>query len=288
MPRFLRSPLGRLATGCAALGLVAAGIALGAPSASGAGGGPTDIDHFLCYTAAAVNTAAAPAFPQKAAAVEIQNQFVPNGYFASLAALNLHCNPVQKTTPDGAVTPITNPIAHLLCWAITPNPLTSVVASHNVIVTNQFGQAQLKTGPPRSLCLPSFKDENSPANFPPDTQPPGLDHYTCYPVAYPSATSPRFKPPQPVQLQDQFGLWTARVLTPKLLCLPTQKTVDPAVPGQPIIHPEAHLLCFGVSVTPAFAARNVFAKNQFGIGQVSVKRTSTLCVPSFKDIAPGG
>jgi hypothetical protein len=83
-----------------------------------------------------------------------------------------------------------------------------------------------------------------------------------------SATSPRFKPPQPVQLQDQFGASSARVLTPRFLCLPTQKTVDPAAPGQPIIHPEAHLLCFGVSTTPAFVARNVLDKNQFGIGQV--------------------
>jgi hypothetical protein len=285
MSRLFRSRPRRVLTCLGVVAVAATAFAVALPSAHGAGSGPTDVDHFLCYASSAVSTAAAPQFPQKPVAVELQNQFVPAGTFVALAGLNLHCNPVQKTTPDGVVTPINNPAAHLACWAIKTNPFGTVAVSHTVVVTNQFGQGQLVTGPPRSLCLPSFKDDvNNPPQFPPEIQPPDLDHFTCYPVAYPSATVPHFKPPAPVLLQDQFGQWSVTVGAPRLLCVPTQKTVDPAVPGQPVLHPEAHLLCFGGSVTPTFVARTLFDKNQFGIGQVNVKRTFALCVPSFKDI----
>ena len=50
-----------------------------------------------------------------------------------------------------------------------------------MIVTNQFGADGLITGQPNLLCLPSWKSLKGPPNQK-KPQPPGLSHFTCYPV----------------------------------------------------------------------------------------------------------
>ncbi len=110
-------------------------------------------------------------------------------------------------------------------------------------------------------------------------QPPGLNHFTCYPVRVASGS---YAPP-PVQLQDEFA--TAPVAaqvspTPTELCLPTEKIAGGV--DFPIINPTTHLLCFPVSQTPI---RNpVWDENQFGTSVVNISRTNSLCVPSTKQV----
>jgi hypothetical protein len=261
-------------------------------------GGPNDVDHFLCYTASLSTTApvagtiAVPNFALRPTAAEVENQFVPTGTYISVAGVHTHCNPVNKTTPDGHLTPAFNPAAHLLCWNIKTNKYGPVRQSRTLILTNQFGRGQVITGAALSLCLPSWKDDrNNPPQFPPDTQPPGLDHFVCYAATYPGVIAtrgaPRFTPPSSVFLGDQFGQWAAVIGAPKQVCLPTQKSVDPNIRGDELLHPEAHLVCFGVTLAPPFSARSgVFDKNQFGIGQLNVSKASMLCVPSFKTVIP--
>jgi hypothetical protein len=261
-------------------------------------GGPTDLDHFLCYAASLLTptrvagTVALPNFAQRPTAAEIENQFVPTGTYVSVSGAHMHCNPVNKTTPDGHLTPAFNPAAHLLCWNIKTNKYGAVRQSHNVILTNQFGRGEVVTGAALSLCLPSWKDDrNNPPQFPPDTQPPGLDHFVCYSATYPGTATtrggtPRFTPPPSVLLGDQFGQWTGTIGAPKQVCVPTQKSVDPNIRGDELLHPEAHLVCFAVTLAPPFTARSVFDKNQFGVGQLNVSKASMLCVPSFKTVIP--
>ena len=242
----------------AAVVVVAGGALAGVASAVA----PPPLDHQLCYMAAASGFK----IPQH---VILRNAFSPAGFMPKISGVALHCNPVRKTLPDGRVFPITNPNAHLLCFNIS-----AAQPDHTVVVSNQFGTAKLLAGVPRMLCLPSWKSLTGP---PGKTlvQPPGLDHFTCYPVIPRSGV---YHPPA-VQLQDEFAPRpvTAKVNNiPVALCMPTQKTVGGVVTK--IIHPRQALLCFPVSRTPMKPA--VFDQNQFGTSRVVIVRTFSLCLPS--------
>jgi hypothetical protein len=178
------------------------------------------------------------------------------------------------------VTPVRNPRAHLVCVAIKP---ATQQPTEVVDVVNQFGKARLTAGTPFALCLPSWKNPITP-KFPSATQPPKLDHFTCYRAAYLPGTPPLTLPPF-VKLKDQFGTVTAKLGQPQALCLPTAKTVNPATGPTKVTNPRAHLLCLQVFPSqPVKLPRTVFDKNQFGISKVTVTQTATLCLPSFKTI----
>jgi hypothetical protein len=149
-----------------------------------------------------------------------------------------------------------------------------------VLVTNQFGSATLVPGQPNLFCVPSWKSLTGPPNQIPTT-PPGLNHFTCYPV---SMISGGYHPP-PVMLKDEFAPSpvSAQVSpVPQELCLPTEKILPT---GQifPIINSTQHLLCFPVSPTPIVP--RVWDENQFGTSPVTINSpTKWLCPPSTKTI----
>ncbi len=228
------------------------------------------LDHFLCYSAA--GTPAASLGFKVPGDVRLINQFSPNGFVPKIGAVDTDCNPVQKTVPTG-VTPIRNPNAHLLCWSIT-----APTAAQTVVVTNQFGTAELQTGATSQMCLPSWSNaKNPPGNKP--SAPPGLSHFTCYSVGYAPGGN-TFEPPPSVKVQDQFTNKSVgvKVGAPKLLCLPTTKIANGVT--YKMQNAQAHLLCYAVSSTPTVSS--VFDKNQFGTGKIHVLKTSLLCLPSTK------
>jgi hypothetical protein len=232
---------------------------------------PPPVDHQLCYTASASGfTIPTP--------VTLKNQFSPNGFVPTIGGLAFHCNPVQKTVPSGQVFPITNPNAHLACFRIA---VTSTQPTPTVRVTNQFGSAILVPSQPNLLCLPSWKSLTGPPNMTVN-QPPGLNHFTCYPVKVQSGA---YTPP-PVMLQDEFASTPVPAQVnpvPAELCLPTEKIVNGV--DNPIINAATHLLCFPVSQTPIVP--QVWDQNQFGTSVVQIGRTTWLCVPSTKQIVTG-
>ena len=69
---------------------------------------------------------------------------------------------------------------------------------------------------------------------------------------------------------------------PVELCLPTEKIVGRH--DYKIINAVAHLLCFPVTPTPT--KPTVWDQNQFGNETVKIIRTSTLCLPSTKQVVP--
>jgi hypothetical protein len=286
----------------ATVGLIV-GLLVGINAASGTnvpGLGP--LDHYLCYTSTAIATpgsANVKPFPQKPVAAWLQNQF--GSVLGGVSTLQRHCNPVQKTTPDGAVTGINRPNDHLACFGFTPNPNAP---PQIVKVTNQFSPSDpvgpvavpLQVGALQSLCLPSFKSLTE-ANVQPGA-PDDLDHYSCYKVAYPRGATTKFATPS-VKLDDQFTALLspaqsliATVLTPQSLCLPTIKIINPnpfvAPPTfKDLIDKDDHLLCFGLRVTtPVATPKSVFDSNQFGVGQVAIRGVKQLCVPSLKEVPP--
>jgi hypothetical protein len=109
---------------------------------------PPPVDHQLCYSASGTQFK----IPR---GVKLVNQFSTAGFVPAIgSALVLHCNPVQKTLPDGQVFKITNPNAHLACFRIAP---PTKQPTPTVVVTNQFGSATLVPSQPNLLCLPSWK-----------------------------------------------------------------------------------------------------------------------------------
>jgi hypothetical protein len=235
------------------------------------------LDHFQCYVSQPTKTAAVPTpFPAKPPAALLKNQFAPGGLLAAIGALGTHCNPVEKTLPTGAVTPITNPRAHLDCWSINANPAPALPPA--TIFVNQFGKGLLKSSAVLGLCLPSWKNVSAPS-FPTATQPPGLDHFTCYAVTNPAGT-PQFTPPPVVTLKDQFFSYQTKLGPVNMMCAPTSKILNPAGGGTPIVNPNHFLVCWVTPPSTAFASRTVYAKNQFGVGAVQVLRNTELCVPS--------
>lgn len=269
-----------LAVAAAVAAIVASGLTATAASAQ-AGAQPPGLDHFLCYSGQATDLPGT--FNPTPAAVRLSDQFDPRlggPRFAAIQGYKTHCNPVEKTIPTGQTFPPANPAAHLGCWGVkanAPNPHPFMT----VLVENQFGNGRLRIIAMKELCLPTWKNETQP-QFPTPTEPPGLDHFTCYRVAYQG--QPRFTPPAAVTLRDQFGeLINVPVGDPYQLCLPAEKTHWPNQPPSQVTNPEAHLLCFKVDRN---VARNPFIKNQFGLFRVQTGQTRGLCLPSYKVLQP--
>ena len=247
-------------------GTVATVATASAPSASAA----ATIDHQLCYNATAARFRVPPP-------VMLANQF--STFQPAIGKFVFHCNPVEKILPTGQMFPITNPNAHLGCWSITE----PTQPTHVVQVVNQFGTGVLTTGQPNLLCLPTWKSLTGPPRKKPN-QPPGLSHFTCYPV---SLQGGGYQPP-PVMLQDEFAPAPVNAQVnpiPQELCLPTQKTVLTTGKVYKIINPAMHLLCFQVTPTPFLPA---WDENQFGTSKIHILHTQWLCLPSTKTIIQTG
>jgi hypothetical protein len=262
-----------------AVAIVVAGIVTAATGASGATPATTPakvpvLSHQLCYTAVAKGFKI-----PKQGTVRLINQLSPNGFLPKIGPAVLNCNPAEKILPSGKVFPITYPAGHLACYRIggfakQPTP--------DVAVANQFGKAVLGLKQPTLLCLPTWKSLTGPPK-PGVVQPPGLDHFTCYPIA---RTNGKFVPPA-VQLKDEFTKKPVRPdirAVPTLFCIPTEKlrSVGGTVSKSPIVHPKGSLVCFLVGPTPI--KPQVFDLNQFGRAVVKIHKTALLCLPSAKAV----
>ena len=179
----------------------------------------------------------------------LYDQFNPNGFAPKIStkATSL-CNPVIKTiVKTKQVFKVTNPRAHLVCFPMTaPN----AQPAPRVVVANQFGAATLQPGKPTGLCVPSWKSLAGPLHQKQNT-PPGLNHFTCYPV---KVTSGAYKPPAGILLRDEFAKANVKVVVnpvPRTLCLPAKKTITTkaGVKTYPMVNPDLHLLCYPVTKT---------------------------------------
>ncbi len=260
----------RVAIAAVVLLVSIAGTVVGIAGSADAHAKPVTLNHFVCYQA--TGTGFTPP------TVILRNQFNPYGFSPDVLSPDLHCNPVAVSANSGNY-PITNANAHLLCFAVT----APVQPTYLVKVKNEFGRFFLETGQPSDLCLPTWKSLTGPPNKMPN-QPPGLDHFTCYPVNFaPQQPGSKSKMKIPtadtIGLTDQFGFSHVAVIPESMsLCVPTTKIVG-AVTYKPL-QPTAHLLCMLVSQTPFVSG--VWDQNQFGTGPVNLYRTLSFCLPSTK------
>jgi hypothetical protein len=242
------------------IGLGAGLVALLLSSAVGHAQTAPVLDHFKCYFT----------FGQSLNRdVILQDQFdAAAGIKETVLALTAvrFCNPVSKDHA-GQVTPIVDPNAHLKLYLIRP---TDPPVTRSVVVSNQFGANQrLRVYGAEVLAVPTQKIVPGNHAFPTD-----LDHFKCY-----RAEGRRVN--ATVDLEDQFHRErNVRVLRPFGLCNPTTKEH----PGQstltPILHPDAHLVCY--KITGRSFTGSVTALNQFGTEVIPVRTADLLCVPSAK------
>lgn len=102
---------------------------------------------------------------------------------------------------------------------------------------------------------------------------PMLEHFKCYGIK----PQTRFKQ-LAVQLRDEFGAGSARVLRPLDLCAPVGKN------GEPVDNEKAHLKCYAIK-TPPSRPQVVFTRNQFGSEVLQVGAAQELCTPALKELA---
>ena len=232
---------------------------------------PIALNHFLCYQATGIGFTPPP--------VTLENQFPPFSFSPDVLSPDLHCNPVAMSANSKSypINPTTKN-AHLLCFGIT----APIEPTFLVRVKNEFGSFLLQTGQPSSLCLPTWKSLTGPPVETPN-QPPGLSHFTCYPVTFAPRGYSRVKLPtaRTIGLTDQFGSSHVGVIAESMsLCAPTTKIVGATTYNA--IQPLEHLLCMLVNQTPF--PSGVWDQNQFGTGPVTLYRTVLLCLPSTKTV----
>lgn len=104
---------------------------------------PKGLDHFRCYAARGKDV------KEK---VGLSDQFILPVQAHRVFGPVLFCNPVEKTTADGNVTPIQNKEAHLTCYA-----MTRVDFQGSVAVENQFETNVYDVFPSDMLCVPTVK-----------------------------------------------------------------------------------------------------------------------------------
>ena len=219
------------------------------------------ISHFLCYKVG-IQVISTP-WPKT---VTLSNflQPTPTAFAISPDQL-VHCNPAEKMVPKATYVIVNPNWPPALCRCQAEG---KGAPSTSAIVANQFGHGTVRIGPAQYLCLPSWKSLTAPP-VEPVSAPPGLDHFTCYPVA---GTTKGFSFPSPVKVQDEFAAApvTVRLGRAGALCVPTTKTVNGATTKANFNDPS--LLCFAVSKTPIVTP--VFDLNQFGNETVNVQLTS--------------
>lgn len=160
------------------------------------------------------------------------------------------CTPSTK-----GAEPLYDEASHLACYALKP-----AKAKHKVVVHNQFGTGDVTTKKRTMLCLPSVKNgEGDPLE---------LDHFACY-----TAKFPRLEP-RPVTLVDQFKTEDNQASKAVVLCNPVSKN------GTPIRNPLEHLIFY--KLKPQAESRTVSYSNQFGSGEVKIKKSALLGVPTGK------
>jgi len=112
-------------------------------------------------------------------------------------------------------------------------------------------------------------------------QPPPVDHQLCY-----TASSTGFKIPAGVRLINQFspnGFVPTIRHVPVLHCNPTVKIL-PTGQVFPITNPNAHLVCFPITVPTPQPTPTVVVTNQFGQAVLIPGQPNRLCVPSWTSL----
>jgi hypothetical protein len=137
-----------------------------------------------------------------------------------------------------------------------------------VVLENQFGKFDIRTGTGYGLLVPTQKVE------PGSVFPNELDHYKVYRLLDVEEV-----PQKVLKLRDQFGSDEVKLRLPLFFAVPVTKRVGDKT--YPIHNQRAHLLIF--SITTREVQKTIKLRNQFAKGTtVQVVRSLMLGAPSVK------
>ena len=189
----------------------------------------------------------------------LRGQFERRFQKMQLRLLEFFGNPASKNDE-----PVYDKHAHL-AWYVGMQPAEPL---RRVIVENQFGKFDIRTGRGFGLLVPTRKVERG------SLFPEQLDHYKVYRLV-----DVERAPEKPLKLRDQFGRDEVRLRLPLYFAVPVVKRHGEKT--YPIRNDRAHLLIFSMSSREL--QKSVRLRNQFtnGVG-VRVVRSLMLAVPSLK------
>jgi uncharacterized repeat protein (TIGR02543 family) len=127
------------------------------------------------------------------------------------------------------------------------------------------------------------QDVTVTANF----EPTPLDHFKAYGIPINPGAGPAGLPyvGEVVDLEDQFGSFTATVGWGMTLCNPVEKTHDGVT--TPVSDPDHHLMAFALEYEDEPQWWRVTVSNQFGTQELTVAGPISLTIPTQK-VEPGG
>jgi len=191
--------------------------------------------------------------------VLLQGQFDQRPQKMQIALLDFFANPVQKNNE-----PLYDKNAHL-AWYRGLQPREPL---RRVVLENQFGKFDIRTGTGYGMLVPTQKVEEG------SVFPATLGHYKVYRLVDVEPI-----PNVSLKLRDQFGTDEVKLRLPLYFAIPVRKRKDEK--DYPIQNARAHLLLF--SITSREVRKKIRLRNQFARGiSVYVVRSVMLAVPSIK------
>ena len=189
----------------------------------------------------------------------LRGQFDPRPQKMRLALLDFFANPVSKNGER-----VYDKNAHLAWY----RGIQAREPMRAVVVENQFGKFEIRTGTGYGLLVPSQKVEAG------SVFPKALDHYKVYRLVDVERV-PNVK----LKLRDQFGTDEVALRLPLYFAVPVVKKHGDR--KYPVQNERAHLLIFGI--TPRDVQKKIAVRNQFSRGASAlVVRSLMLAVPSLK------
>jgi len=191
--------------------------------------------------------------------VLLRGQFDQRPQKMRLRLLDFFANPVSKNEE-----PLHDKNAHLAWYrGVQPPELP-----RRVVLENQFGKFDIRTGTGYGLLVPTQKVEQGSV-FPNE-----LDHYKAYRLLDVEQV-----PDKVLKLRDQFGSDEAKLRLPLYFAVPVIKRHGDK--AHPIHNQGAHLLIF--SITTRDLQKTIKLRNQFARGTSGrVVRSLMLGAPSLK------
>ena len=253
----------------ASASLIAAGLALATAAAAQPEVPPGD--SYLCYKAGLARGEEKFTPAQKT----LEDQF--GTLVADVKEIAALCNPTQ-TAENSAV----HAVGYTLAPAKEPPQAKFVKSDHTAV--DQFGIHPLTVVKPIEVRAPSAKVLGAGGTGPVDTT--GVDHFECY-KATPAKGTPKFVPPAPLAITDQFGTQSYTVKKITKLCTPVNKNGEDATAPQHV----GHLVCYQAKLPAGakFAPQTVSVNNDnFGPAVLVAKAVLEVCVPAFIDGVGGG
>jgi len=188
----------------------------------------------------------------------LQGQFDEKRIKMQLALVDFFGNPVSKNGE-----PLYDKNAHL-AWYRGVQPAEPI---RRVILENQFGTFDIRTGTGYGILVPTQKVE------PGSAFPEALDHYKVYRLVDVEPV-----PHGIIKLRDQFGPSETPLRIPLYFAVPVAKRHGTT--NYPIHNRTAHLLIFSINVRNV--QKKITLRNQFSRSTVNLVRSIMLAVPSLK------